>query len=535
MPTGMELLQEHQYKELWQRYCGFIDLSLSSFMDIQRHLLLEQLGLLKRCELGWSLPKGARPSTVEEFREQVPLTTYADYIPSLSEQREEALPARPLLWQRTTGLSGEYEYKWAPITQRMHREMVPILFAILIFATCRRRGDISFGDHEKILYALAPPPFATGCWGQLATQELPLDFLPPLDEAERMPFEERLAWGLSLGLSQGIDMVFGLPSVLVALGEKIAKAGQGQDLRSLLSRPRVLLRVAKAALKCKLARPPLWPKDLWSLQGVAMAGKDSPIYREKIRRMWGKEPLDVYGCTEGLIIAMQTWDFEGMTFVPHLNFFEFIPEAELQKETVDPRYQPGTVLLDEVQPGQRYEVVITNLLGGSFVRYRLGDIITITARRNERLNIDIPQMSFYSRADAIIDLAGFTRLTERTVGQAIEQAGLVCEDWIASKEVRDTSILHLYLELKGNGHMSPQQVMATVHEQLKRLDAPYADLELLLGLKPLEVTLLPPGSFHRYASYQRATGADPGQRPAQHLNPPDEMIDALIGRVPARR
>ena len=535
MPTGMELLREHQYKELWQKYCGFIDLSLPSFMGIQRHLLLEQMALLKRSELGQSLMREASPTTVEEFREQVPLTTYADYVPYLSEQHEEALPAKPLLWQRTTGVSGEFEHKWAPITQRMYQNMGSVLFAILIFATCRRRGDISFGDHENILYALAPPPFATGCWGHLATEELPLNFLPPLEEAEEMPFDQRLALGMKQGLSQGIDMVFGLPSVLVALGEKIGQPGRGQGLRSLLGHPNVLLRMSKAILKSKLARRQLWPKDLWPLRGVAMAGKDSDIYREKIRQMWGKAPLDVYGCTEGVIIAMQTWDFEGMTFVTSLNFLEFIPEGELYQEVINPMYQPRTVLLDEVQPGQRYEVVITNLLGGSYVRYRLGDIITITALRNERLNIDIPQMTFYSRSDAIIDLAGFTRLTEKTIGQATEQAGLVCEEWVARKEVQDTAVLHLYLELKNNGHLDPAQVKATVHEQLKRLDSPYADLELLLGLKPLEVSLLPPGTFQRYASYQHTASADQAQRPSHHLNPSQQMVEALIGGGSAQR
>ena len=44
--SGAELLREHRYQELWQKYCGHIDLSLQDFMNIQRRLLLEQLELL---------------------------------------------------------------------------------------------------------------------------------------------------------------------------------------------------------------------------------------------------------------------------------------------------------------------------------------------------------------------------------------------------------------------------------------------------------------------------------------------------------
>ena len=42
-------------------------------------------------------------------------------------------------------------------------------------------------------------------------------------------------------------------------------------------------------------------------------------------------------------MATQTWDYEGLTFVPHLNFFEFIPEDECLRSKADPDYQPRTV------------------------------------------------------------------------------------------------------------------------------------------------------------------------------------------------
>ena len=47
-----ELFKQGNFDELWDRCCGFIDLSLTDFMKIQRRLLLEQLELLKKCKLG---------------------------------------------------------------------------------------------------------------------------------------------------------------------------------------------------------------------------------------------------------------------------------------------------------------------------------------------------------------------------------------------------------------------------------------------------------------------------------------------------
>ena len=107
-------------------------------MDVQRQLLLEQIELLKKCELGNKVMRGAQPRSIEEFREQVPITTYGDYIPYLSEQREDALPEKPILWQRTSGRSGEYPCKWVPITRGSRNDLGDTIMAILIFASCER-------------------------------------------------------------------------------------------------------------------------------------------------------------------------------------------------------------------------------------------------------------------------------------------------------------------------------------------------------------------------------------------------------------
>jgi len=102
----------------------------------------------------------------------------------------------------------------------------------------------------------------------------------------------------------------------------------------------------------------------------------------------GKDSLGGICNSETAVIATQTWDYDGMVFFPNLNFLEFIPEEEYYKNRFDRTYQPKTVLLDEVKAGENYELVITNFHGGALVRYRIGDMIRITALRNENLGID---------------------------------------------------------------------------------------------------------------------------------------------------
>ena len=85
---------------------------------IQKRLLLEQVGVLKNSELGRRVMRGAMPETVEEFRQQIPLTTYDDYLPDLVQMREDVLPAKPALWVHTVGRAGEYNFKWVPLPER---------------------------------------------------------------------------------------------------------------------------------------------------------------------------------------------------------------------------------------------------------------------------------------------------------------------------------------------------------------------------------------------------------------------------------
>ena len=154
MTRPIDLLRQGRKEELWQMCCGFIDLSLEQFMVIQKRLLLEQIKLLKGCELGRKVMCGATPETVEEFREQVPLTVYGDYLPELREKREDVLPAKVARWVRTSGKTGEYTVKWVPMSEDFARESEKFGGAIVLLSTCAGRGDASkVNEHFRLLLA----------------------------------------------------------------------------------------------------------------------------------------------------------------------------------------------------------------------------------------------------------------------------------------------------------------------------------------------------------------------------------------------
>ena len=162
MSTETELFKEGRHDELWQRCCSFIDLSIDDFMRIQNRLLMEQLELLRKCELGRYILNGTTPSNQQELRSNIPLTTYEDYAPYLLDKREDALPDKPALWQYTSGKSGEYPFRWAPVTNTQLREIKSLLLALVFFSGCTTGPGPAPSDAAKPGASTAPAAKVAG-------------------------------------------------------------------------------------------------------------------------------------------------------------------------------------------------------------------------------------------------------------------------------------------------------------------------------------------------------------------------------------
>ncbi|MCK9355899.1 MAG: GH3 auxin-responsive promoter family protein [Dehalococcoidia bacterium] len=535
MTKPIELLREGRKSELWQMCCGFLDLNLEQFMHIQRRLMEEQLELLKASELGRKIMKGAMPSSIDEFRAVVPLTTYGDYIPELTEKREATLPAPPAQWVRTSGYTGKYEAKWIPLPERFVEEFEKLSGGLVLLCMADYRGDMRRArQHLKVLSTFASPPYASGVIASLLQQALNCDFLP--SNAADLSFTDKVKKGFAEALDEGLDGFGGLPSVLVTVGEQLRQQSNRLDKKALLKRRGALLRVLKGLAKSRLAGRPMLPRDLWAVKGIIGGGTDAAVFKKRVDELWGRVPLEVYAGSEGGIYAVQAWDCSSMTFVPNLNFFEFIPEREHFKWQVDHTYRPKTVLLDEVVAGEAYEIIVTNLHGGALTRYRVGDVVRITSLRNEAAGIDIPQMVFERRADDLIDIAGFGRLTERVIWEAIETSGVPYIDWTARKElVGEQAVLHVYIEPARFPAPSEAAFTAAVYRQFRELDKRYNfNIYSIFGEEeeppadlPLRISYLPAGAFSRYILQRQNEGADLGHLKPPHINPSDAVIANL--------
>ena len=537
MVRPIDLLRQGRKNELWLMCCGFVDLSIDQFMAIQNRLLLEQLELLKASRIGTKVMRGAMPETVEEFRKEVPLTTYRDYCPELQERREYVLPSKPIRWIRTSGYSGTYDIKWVPWSGRFEAELEKALAACAFFATSRYRGDINHvREHLKVLHTLGGPEYGSGAMGELLQRSLGFDFLP--SKREEFPFAEKVKAGFAEALHEGLDAFGGLSSVLVMVAEQMQQP-KDVDVGFLTAHPKALLRLARGLARARLANRAMLPKDLWDLKAIIGGGTDSAVFKKKVEGLWGKAPLEIYGGTEGGVCATQTWDHSGLTFFPNINFLEFIAEDEHLKWQFDHSYVPKTMLLDEVKPNQNYEIVITNFHGGALARFRVGDMIRTISLRNEESRINLPQMVFYGRADYVIDIAGLGRLTERIIWEALENTGVPYIEWTARKEILgERAVLHLYIEPRHVNGIAERDIAKSFSRELQKLEKQYhhnpyniydsdSDVAAEAGLRQVEVTLLPQGAFLNYISQRQAEGADLGHLKPPHISPTDKTLAAL--------
>ncbi len=263
MQTEDKYFQDLTEEELWQRYCGFLDLPLDKFMEIQRELLVDQMERVADSVLGRKIMRDRKPTTVDEFRSMVPLTTYDDYEPYLSEQQEDALAVKPLAWCHSSGTGGKF--KWIPYWDEFVDRAVKNYVAAVVLAASNKRGEINIAPGMRFLSVVAPAPYTSGYVIPEFLKRFSSRLMPPIEEAATMGFPERIAKGFQMALEEGVDVIGSLASVLVKMGEQIAKTGE------------------KATL----------PKDLWPAKAIMVSGVDTAIYRDDVVHYWGSIPYEI--------------------------------------------------------------------------------------------------------------------------------------------------------------------------------------------------------------------------------------------------
>lgn len=511
--------------ELWQRYCGFLDLSISEFMDIQKELLMDEIERVADSTLGKKIMGDKKPESVEEFRRMVPITTYEDYEPYLSERREDVLAIKPELWWHSSGRSGKF--KWIPNCSEYLDRIAHISIATLILATAKNKGEINVSPGFRFLMLLPPAPYTSGAIFEAFAKRFSFKPIPDPREIGNMDFSDRIQIGFKLALKEGLDFMGSIGSVLVSVGEAFGEQTQGMKFSLGMLHPKLFFRLLRAWMRAKIGRRGILPKDLWPAKAVLAGGMDASIYRDDIIHYWGNDPYETYALTEAASAALPSWTRNGMVFRPDLVFLEFIPYEEQDKSQNDTSALISTILFDQVEVGKSYELVLTHFYGMPLLRYRTKDIIKIVSLEDKEAGVKLPHMLFQYRLDDVINLGSLAQLDEKTLWQALANTHIKYVDWTAYKEYdQNKTFLRFCIEPKEE--IEADELAVRLNEELKKVDIDYGDVESYLNIAPLRVTLLSPGTFSRYIAEKKKEGADLAHLKPSHVNPPQDIIERLI-------
>jgi hypothetical protein len=511
----------------WRKHCGFLDLTLAGFMEVQRQRLTDALPALAASALGRSLMDGQLPQSIDEFRQNVRLTDYENYIPVFDSGRAEDLPGDPVFWARTSRRNSDQAN--IPYTEAAFEQLIDACTAAFLLASADGDGRSRLNANDRVLYNLPPLPFLSGMLAEGLGERLNLR--PVLDHktVDTMEFHEKVALGFERALDGGVDAVTSMTSVLLKMGQAFENKCSKGGLKKALRRPKTAARLLRGVIAAKLGKRSLLPRDLWPVKALICWGTDTAVHREALKRYWGVFPYEFLATSEGGIMATQAWNRRGMTFFPGINFLEFIRDDELARERRSPNFDPATHLMDELVPGHSYEIVITSTNGMPFVRYRTGELVEVIDAKDDETGVMLPQVLPAGRSDQIIDIEGFTRLDENTLGRAIQAMAGSGVEWTARKEHEDaTPVLRVYVEAPDDA----EAFESKLHDSLLEHDPYFRDLQAMLEVKPMRVSALDAGSFRSFYLNRREAGYALDAQQMPRINATDNEMGELFGDRP---
>ena len=247
--------------------------------------------------------------------------------------------------------------------------------------------------------------------------------------------------------------------------------------------------------------PRIWPRLGYA---YGMVGSNLKVYVDTLRRSVGDIPIHNmgYAAAEGFFALPIELDVHDSMIVPYSVFFEFIPVNDDIED--DETEQPKTLLLNELEVGKKYEMVVTNSSG--LYRYRMEDIVQVT-----RMHNNTPVIEFLYRKNLSMNVANektTTAMVDFAAKKMFERTG---SDFVGYSFYPDFSSnpprYCLMTEIKGDvSEEKRQEMIDTLDEELKDVNEKYYKYRRWGMLNRPEILILKPNTYWDYRESLRAQG-----------------------------
>lgn len=505
--------------------------------------------------------------SVEDYQEKVPLTSFEDYAPYIDRMikngEDNLITAYPVLqYAETSGSIGVQ--KMIPVTGRSIAMYVKYTFSRICGCAHRYYKNVSnrhlpFG--KALSFLEIEPTFAedgkprgsvSGAVVRNKTKVLPYIFTSPLPvifpegsmnmQYLKMRFameDPDTAYIVSSFMTNISDGFAFMKSNWQMIVEDIAKGTIHEsmigdpDVRKKLQpylkpnpdRAEELRRIFEAGFDHPVA-PKIWPK----LAFVAGIGTGTFVpYKEKVQTFIGETPIDyfLYTASEGIFAATVTLNDPKYNLLVDSCFYEFLPTDGNADEK-------HPLLIDQLEVGKEYELIITNQSG--FYRYRMHDVIRVVGHDGTT-----PQVVFSYRAGQLANLAA-EKMTEEHLNWTMKafgkHYGCLFTDYTLYIDYNDSPACYvLMIEADAGLDDSKGDEYATIFEEkLCAANPTYASCRFDRSIGHPKVRFLKPGTYARWRDYKISQGASSNQvKPVRILDTPekraffsDAMTDANL-------
>ncbi len=298
--------------------------------------------------------------------------------------------------------------------------------------------------------------------------------------------------------------------------EKICETTVKEDVRCLAGVPSWFLTVINKILE-KTGKENLhevWP----NLELFIHGGISFTPYREQYKRLLPHPKMkymETYNASEGFFgLQDDPTDPSMLLMLDYGTYYEFMPVSEMGKQ------HPKTLLLEEVEPGINYAMIITT--SGGLWRYMIGDTISFTSTKPYKFRITGRTKLFINAfgEELIIDNAtkALKRACEQTAANVFEfTAGPVFMD-----EGRKGA--HEWLIEFDTPPDNPENFADILDRELQKLNSDY-EAKRLLSLERLKLHIARPGLFNDWLKEKGKLG---GQHKVPRLWNDRTHIDELL-------
>jgi hypothetical protein len=445
-------------------------------------------------------------STVEQFKERVPISTYEDLKPNidlLREGKQNILWPTEIRWFAKSSGTTNDKSKFIPVSQESLEECHYKGGKDMLSLYCNNFPNTAFFDGRGLaiggshkISEINNASFYDGDLSAIIIQNLPFwaEFIrvPKKSTALMDNWEEKIEMMADEAIPHNLTSLSGVPSWMLLLLRRVLEKTGKTDIME------------------------VWP----NLEVYFHGGVNFQPYREQFRSLIRSDSMnymETYNASEGFFGLQDHPDsHELLLMLDYGIYYEFIPVSSLGED------HPKTAALHEVDIETNYAMVISTNAG--LWRYMIGDTIRFTSLHPFRIQITGRTKNFINAVgeELIVDNA------EKALAVACKKCHAVVNEYTAAPLFinKENRAVHEWLIEFEVEPADLEYFTETLDNALKSLNSDYEAKRFHdMVLCPPIIKVLPPSTFYNWLKVKGKLG---GQNKVPRLSNERNYVEEII-------